>query len=525
MINMYKFLLVFVFLPLVVIAQNKPDQTASLSLWYNSPAKTIGKAPGTAMNETLAIGNGRIGALVFGETARERLVLNDVSLWTGDEKTKGSYQTLANVYINLPGHEVAANYRRYLDLSIAISHLNYTLKGVAYQREYFASYPSQLIIVRLTANKPGAYNGNIQLNDMHNAATKGEQNQLTAAGALDNGLKYESCLKAINDGGTLKVEEDKLVFSGCNSITLLIASGTNYIFNYEQKYMSGSPEGRINEQMAQASSKSYAELKNIHLKDFQSIFNRVSLNLGKSTPEQIAKSTGERKTNAAKVTDLGLEALLFQYGRYLLISSSRDGGIAANLQGLWNDSNTATWGSDYHDNINVEMNYWPAEPTNIAECSLPFFKLIQSQLVPWRKATAEAKEINTPSGEATKRGFALRTSHNIYGNSDWHWDKTANAWYCQQLWEHYAFGMDKNYLKTVAYPIMKEICEFWEDHLKALPDGRLVVPDGWSPEHGPTEDGVSYNQQIVWDLFNNYAEATKALGIDKEIRDEDSRHA
>jgi alpha-L-fucosidase 2 len=206
---------------------------------------------------------------------------------------------------------------------------------------------------------------------------------------------------------------------------------------------------------------------------------------------------------------------MFQYGRYLLISSSRTGGIAANLQGLWNDSNNAAWGSDYHDNINVEMNYWPAEPTNIAECAVPFFKFIQSQLVPWRKTTDTAKELYTSAGLSAQRGFALRTSHNIYGHTDWKWDKTASAWYCQQLWEHYAFGMDKTYLKTVAYPIIKEVCEFWEDHLKTLPDGRLVVPDGWSPEHGPTEDGVSYNQQIVWDLFNNYTQATAALDIDK----------
>lgn len=486
-------------------------------LWYQSPAKTVGPPPATAMNETLAIGNGRIGALVFGETARERLVLNDVSLWTGDETHEGSYQALSNLYINLPGHDGTTNYRRDLDLSTATSHVNYTVNGVNYQREYFASNPAQVIMVRLTASKPGSYTGSIELSDMHNAKTTGDKQQLIAAGALSNGLKYESAVKAINDGGTLKVDGDKLVFNGCNSITLMIGAGTNYIFDYDKKYMAdASPDVRIQAQIAAAQTKPYALVKSAHIKDFQSVFNRASINLGKSSASQIAKPTGERKVDAATTTDPELETLMFQYGRYLLISSSRTGGIAANLQGIWNDSNKAAWGSDYHDNINVEMNYWPAEPANMAECALPFFKLIQSQLVPWRKGTTASKDVNTISGEPTKRGFALRTSHNIFGHSDWNWDKTAVAWYCAQLWEHYAFGMDKAYLKTTAYPIMKETAEFWEDHLKTLPDGRLVVPDGWSPEHGPHEDGVSYNQQIVWDLFNNYVEATKALGVDAD---------
>ena len=214
-----------------------------------------------------------------------------------------------------------------------------------------------------------------------------------------------------------------------------------------------------------------------------------------------------------------MEQLLFQYGRYLLISCSRPGGLPANLQGLWNDNNNPPWHSDYHANINIQMNYWPAEVANLAECHEPLFDLVQSQLPAWRKETASAREFKTPSGEMTRRGFAIRTSHNIFGGMGWKWDKTANAWYCQHFWDHYAFGLDDNFLRTNAYPIMRETCEFWEDHLKTLPDGRLVVPHGWSPEHGPDEDGVSYNQEIVWDLFNNYVQASDALGVDKDYRD------
>jgi alpha-L-fucosidase 2 len=215
---------------------------------------------------------------------------------------------------------------------------------------------------------------------------------------------------------------------------------------------------------------------------------------------------------AEKGGDPELEALLFQYGRYLLISCSRPGGLPANLQGLWNDSNDPPWHSDYHANINVQMNYWPAEPANLAECHTPLFDLILSQLEPWRKATAAEKRFATASGKS--RGWAVRTSHGINGDQGWQWDITANAWYCQHFWMHYAFGGDKTWLRNVAYPVMKETCEFWEARLKALPDGCLVVPDGWSPEHGPYEDGVSYSQQIVWDLFNNYVAASDALDTD-----------
>ncbi len=208
-----------------------------------------------------------------------------------------------------------------------------------------------------------------------------------------------------------------------------------------------------------------------------------------------------------------------EYGRYLLISCSRPGGLPANLQGLWNDNNNPPWHSDYHANINVEMNYWPAEVANLSACHQPFFDLVLSQLPAWRKATDASSELKTPAGAMTTRGWAIRTSHNIFGGMGWKWDKTANAWYGHGFWEHYAFTGDKKFLKKTAWPVMKETCEFWADHLKQLPDGRLVAPNGWSPEHGPTLDGVSYNQEIVWDLFNNTVAAADALGADKAFRD------
>ena len=200
---------------------------------------------------------------------------------------------------------------------------------------------------------------------------------------------------------------------------------------------------------------------------------------------------------------------MFQYGRYLLIASSR-GALPANLQGKWNKSNRPPWRSDYHTDINVQMNYWPADPANLGECFLPYADWLNSIREVRKAATKEA--FNT-------RGWTMRAENGIFGGSTWEWVESGSAWCMQNIWDHYAFTGDKEYLRTLAYPMMKEVCEFWLDRLKALPDGTLVAPNGYSPEHGPREDGVSHDQQLIWDLFNNTVEAADALGIDREFRD------
>ena len=268
-----------------------------------------------------------------------------------------------------------------------------------------------------------------------------------------------------------------------------------------------------------AAGQGYDVLKTRHLQDYEGLFDRTELHLGTSNAAQCALPTDLRRGMAAQTFDPGLEALLFQYGRYLLISCSR-AALPVNLQGLWNDSNDPACHSDYHSNINVQMCYWPAEPDGLSELTLPLFNLIESQLGSWRRATANAPDFNIPGGSRTPRGWGLRTSHNIFGGMGWVWDRTANAWYCRHFWEHYAFTQDREFLQTRAYPILKETTQFWQDHLKKLARGPLVVPDGWSPEHGPHADGVSYNQEIVWDLFNNYVQAADTLGVDQEYRDE-----
>jgi alpha-L-fucosidase 2 len=405
----------------------------------------------------------------------------------------------------------AEGYLRSLSLDEAETCVTFKSEGVTHTRTAFASHPDQVIVVRWTANRPGAVAGTIKLKGAHGETTKGEANRLNFAGTLPNGLKYHAESRVLTKGGTIEANGGGLRLRGCDEVVVLLAAGTNYVMDYAHAYHGPNPAARIREQLDTAAKRPYEELRSRHLADFQTLFGRVEATWSQSAAEVRQQPTDRRLEAYAKGgEDPELESLLFQMGRYLLISSSRRPGLPANLQGLWNDSNTPPWSSDYHANINVQMNYWPAEPANLADCHLPLFDLIQSQLEPWRKATrAEFGDV---------RGWALRTSHNTTGGLGWKWDKTANAWYCLHLWEHYAFSGDKEFLSSVAYPILKEVCQFWEDSLKELPDGRLVVPMAWSPEHGPDEDGVSYSQQIVWDLFNNFVEAAGVLGVDAEYR-------
>jgi alpha-L-fucosidase 2 len=513
---------------LVALAWAANLSAADLTLWYQQPAAD--KKP---MNEALPIGNGRLGALIFGSAERERISVNESSLWTGGENpsgnydSMGAYQVLGNMFVNLPDHNNATDYRRDLDLANALSHVSYTVNGIKFHRELFCTHPAEVLAAQFTADRKSAYTGSIELVDAHGAKIIADGNRLTATGTLDNGMKFEWQLLLLHEGGTVglvpgiagQTNGAQIAFSGCDSLTLLIAAGTDYVFDYAKHYHGDDPHARVTAQLDAAAKKSFAELKAQHIRDFQTFFNRVSADFGQASAVQTSLPTDQRKLEAFKTVDPGLEALLFQYGRYLMISCSRPGGLPANLQGLWNDDNSPPWHSDYHANINIQMNYWPVEVANLAECHMPFFDLIASQLPAWRAATAAANEFKTADGNFAKRGFAIRTSHNITGGLGWKWDKTANAWYCQHLWEHYAFGLDKNYLRTTAYPIIKETCEFWEDHLKTLPDGKLVVPNAWSPEHGPDEDGVTYSQEIVWDLFNNFVSAADVLGADKDYRD------
>jgi len=476
--------------------------------------------------EALPIGNGRIGAMIFGQLARERLQFNDITLWTGDDKAMGAYQPFGDVFIDLPGHDQGATgYARTLDLARSLHSVSYTRKGVRFQREAFASFPAQVIAVRLSADRKGQYTGSIALTDMHGAHIAASGQRIHANGKLaGNQMIYASQLQVLHEGGTVAVDGDKIVFTDCDALTLILGAGTSYVIDAAKKFQGEHPLARVTAQVSAAAARPWRTLLAEHQKDFRALFGRVAIDLGSAPSEREALPTDRRlEAYTAKGNDAGLEALFFQFGRYLLISSSR-GSLPANLQGLWNNSTTPPWNADYHTNINIQMNYWPAEPANLGELAKPFFAFVEGMAPVYRHLIASQapqpdENFVTAAGKPV-RGWALRTESNPFGGMGYIWNKTGNAWYAQHFWEHYAFTQDREFLRTVAYPLMKEVCHFWQDYLKSLPDGRLVAPRGWSPEHGPIEDGVSYDQQIIWDLFNNTVEAADVLGGDKAFRNE-----
>lgn len=526
------------------LAAEPPTPSAHM-LWFAQPAKTgtpadkdaktgtpIYLAGGGAkggsgspyMNEALPIGNGQLGALVFGGTGLERLVLNEISLWSGDENPSGSYdtmgryETLGNLWLQLPGHESATDYRRQLDLDQALASVSYTAGGVRYTRELFVSAPSQVLALRLTADTPRALSGHISWQDAHEVPAMVEGNGLLADGQLPNGLRLATGITVIPLNGEINVSEDGIAFKDCDALLVLAAAATDYAMDYSRGYRNGiDPAAKVRSRLASAASQSWDTLQAAQLADHRSFFRRVDLRLGASTPEQRVMATDQRRQRVAE-GDPEFIGLLFQYGRYLLISCSRPGSLPANLQGLWNDVLNPPWHSDYHTNINVQMNYWPAESTNLSELHTPLFDLILSQLEPWRKATAASPDFKPTVPDAPNVGWAVRTSHNTMGGGGWKWDKTANVWYAHHFWEHYAFTQDTEWLRTTAWPVMRDLAEFWLARLKTLPDGQLVIPKGWSPEHGPTEDGVAYSQQKIWNHFTNCLDALAVLGGEDDLR-------
>jgi alpha-L-fucosidase 2 len=487
----------------------------TLSLKYDRPAQDW-------QSQALPIGNGRLGAMIFGDPQREHLQLNENTLWTGDEKDTGRYQNLADLFVELAPAGEVRNYSRRLDLDSATHFVDYEAGGTRYHRVYFASFPDQVLAFRFTADKPGSYSGTARLTDAHAAPAGSEGRALWAAGKLDNELEYETRVLVLAGGGKITAEGGTVRFEGADSLTILVDAGTNYVPDRSRKWRTAPPHDRISSQLNAAAGKPFDRLLADHVADYRKLFQRLALNLGRTPEPARSLTTDARLVRYGKgEADPELEALFFQVGRYLLISSSRPGGLPANLQGLWNNSNNPPWRSDYHSNINIQMNYWPAEPANLAECALPFLNYVDSLREVRKEATRDyyLNQVDPKKLERKAvRGWTVQTENGIFGGGSWRWNPPGSAWYAQHFWEHYAFTRDKEYLRRMAYPVLKEICEFWEDHLVALPDGRLATPDGWSPEHGPEGQGVTYDQEIVWDLFTNYMEAADALGVDAPYR-------
>jgi alpha-L-fucosidase 2 len=537
-----------------IVTLSTSADAADLELWYRQPARQ--------WVEALPVGNGRIGAMVFGGTADERLQLNEDSLWLGwpdandntaalpalakirellfagkyaeaqyltnhtqvclrgEDGSFGSYTTLGDLELKFPGHQAAEDYRRQLSLDDAIARVSYRVGDSHYGRETFSSYPDQVLVSRITCDRPGGVTFTVRLSRSEAAETIATDNGLVMSGQFYHGdertgMKFIARLQVVADGGEISVEGDTLSVRGANAATLLVTAGTDFC--------DATFEAATNEQLAAAVAKPFEELRQRHLDDYHALYSRVAIDLGGSA-EVAAMPTDERLVRMADGgDDPGLVALYFQLGRYLLISSSRPGDMAANLQGIWADGIRNPWNCDYHTNINVQMNYWLAETTNLAECVEPLERLIDAMRAPGS---------HTAKVHYGARGWTVHTIHNPWGftapgyEARWGLFPMAGPWMCQHLWEHYAFGGDKDELRR-NWPAMRESAEFCLDWLVEDPEtGKLVSGPANSPENAfvsPEGDktyysmGPTMDQEILWDHFTNVLDAAAALGIDDDF--------
>jgi alpha-L-fucosidase 2 len=477
------------------------------------------------MTQALPIGNGQMGAMIYGGRQQEHIQFNEESLWIGDEVDTGAYQAFGDVFVEF-NHADGINYLRQLDLQRAVHTVTYESGGVKFRREAFASYPAKVMVFRFTADKPGAFTGAVSLTDMHAGKIVAKKNQLTSSGSLRGctyqggsakknqppyaiALQYEAQVAVLNDGGTTSVAGGKILFKNANSVTLLLAAGTDFVQDRRRGWRGELPHKKVSARIAAAAARNWNDLLAEHLRDYTALFDRVKIDLGQSSASALPTDARLMQVQLLASPDPGLEALLFQYGRYLLISSSRPGGLPANLQGKWNSENNPPWRGDYHTDINVEMNYWLSDVANLSECFEPYAHWIDS-----------IRAVRTEATRKTfgKRGWLMRGESGLFGGSTWDWVPGTSAWLLQNSFDHYRFTGDRDYLRRFAYPAMKEVCEYWIDCLQAQPDGTLITPTGLSPEHGPKEPGISFDQQLVWDLFTSTIEAAAALGVDAQFR-------
>jgi len=567
----------------IVLSVSAAAETANMmTLWYRQPAKM--------WTEASPVGNGRLGAMVFGGVQQERLQLNEISLWSGGPQdadnlealaalpeirrllTEGKYEeaeklTIAKMVCKGPGsgHGAGANvafgcyqtlgdlwfsfelpdkkfenYRRELNLDTATATTSFQCGKVAFSREVFASAPDQVLVARFTSDPPGKISFTVRLDrDRRNTSDEWKNgssiepktgpnaspelegrvdgnNQLWMHGRLWNnqGMQFDAVLRLLPEGGEISSEGNVLHVKNADAVTLLHTAATDF--------RSGNPREKCIQWLDAAAAKSYEDLRKRHIEDYQGLFHRVELDLGSSAADKPA----DERLNALREGEADSQLLVqyFQFGRYLLISSSRPGNLPANLQGLWCDHFQSPWNCDYHHNINDQMNYWPAELTNLAECHTPFLEFIDTLRVPGRKTAQIHYGAN---------GWVVHTISNVWGftspgeHPGWGQFSAAGAWLCQHLWEHYTFNPDPKYLAW-AYPIMKESAEFYLDSLvEEKSHGWLVTSPSNSPENKfRTADGQTANvcmgptmdEQILRNLFTHCIEASAILGIDEAFR-------
>lgn len=531
-------------------------------LWYRQPANI--------WEEALAIGNGRIGAMVFGGVKEERVQFNESSLWSGEpedannpkafqalssirqhlfannfaeaqketyenllcqgagsnrglgaEAAFGCYQSFGDLMLTFDNHEIpATDYVRSLDLNRAIVKVSYKIGDASYTREYFVSAPDQVLIVNISCDKPGRVGFAASLTREEAASTQSiSPQEISLSGQLyhKRGMKFHSTLSGSALNGTVSSENGILKVSGADSAMLVLACNTDF---HKQNH-----EELVAKQIHNVAKKTFQQLQKTHVEDYKKYFDRVEFAL--DGPD-LGHLPTDLRLRAVKngALDPMLVSQYFQFGRYLLISSSRPGGLPANLQGIWAYQIQTPWNSDYHTNINLQMNYWPAEVTNLRECHVPLMEFIASLQKPGQK-TAEV--------HYSARGWVVNHITNIWGftspaeDARWGLFPAAGGWLCQHLWEHYAFNKDKAFLEY-AYPIMKGSCLFYLDTLVEEPKNKwLVTAPSSSPEnrfYAPDSKaysicmGPSMDLEIIWDLFTHTGEAAKILGKDPEFQAE-----
>lgn len=557
--------------------QNKSFDPATL-LWYDAPAKI--------WNDALPIGNGRLGAMIFGDPENERIQFNEDTYWTGgpySSVVKGGakylaevqdlvfkekwfeaqklfgrklmgypveqqkYQPMGNLVLKFDNGNGYTNYKRWLDLNTGISGVEYTAGGVKYHREVFSSIPDQVIVVRITAGQKKKISFSVTLRgvrnqDHSNYATdyfhmnaEGNNRLILTGKSADylgvkGQLKYEAVLKAVCEDGTMKIEGDYLEINNATSVTLYLVAATNFV-NY--KDVSADEHARVENYLKGFQHKSYDDIRSSQIAAYQKFFNRVSLQLPKT--DQSFLPTDQRLKNNITAPDPALSALAYQFGRFVLITSSLPGTQAANLQGIWNEDADPMWDSKYTTNINLQMNYWPVESANLSECAEPLYQLV--------------KECSVQGAQVAKenygcRGWVLHQNTDLWmvaapmDGPTWGTFTTAGAWLCNQLWQEYLYTEDPDYLKKI-YPLIKGSAEFFMDFLVKQPGTNWYVTNpSSSPENFPDRPGngrffdevtgsfipgtnicagSSIDMQIIHDLFSDYMDAANHLNTDKDF--------
>ena len=543
-----------------------------LMLWFPVPAEK--------WTDALPVGNGRLGAMIFGRPQHERLQLNDITVWSGgpqpdanrpnaylalpeiraalakgdyataqklvaanmtttgkgDSAYDASYETLGDLTLESSlGSGPVSNYWRWLDIATAVSSVEFTADGKTYRREAFSSAPDHVLVTHLTCDHPGQISFTLKLSRVASATTTSDGNvTLVMRGntdvpatarreALKGNLDYEVRVRVKAAGGTMRSNGDSLTVSGADEATVILAAGTTYILDYDKNFRGPDPHAVVARQLEAASSKSYDDLKKASIADYKRLFDRVSFSLPAEPAANQPTDVRLREYRDGK-DDPSLAALYYQMGRYLLISSSReDNPLPSNSQGIWGDGLDLPWKCDYKSNINYEMNYWPSESANLSELHLPAIRFDRSLMEPGRK-TAQAY-YNAP-------GWAV-----AYTTNAWAWTAPGaglpwgpffegGAWISQDVWEHYAFSRDREYLKAY-YPMLRGSAEFYLSILVPDADGKLITSPSVSPENrfktdsgvsGSVVDGSAVEREIIWDLFTNTIAASKVLGIDEAFR-------